>query len=112
LLSHDYFRAQHGRVNIVKSGCDFRDASRIVLSINTNAEQPSMEDGLPLLNVAIDRLAAVGSIPEDPETAEIVRSFAAVQQKQLSKVIAKVGVALDARFAFIRTQETNIANWV
>ena len=52
------------------------------------------------------------SVPEDPSTKAVVQTFLGVLGAEMDKKIGHSNVDLDARFSKVRTQETNVGNFV
>jgi len=100
---HDYCVEEVNKVHIVKSGTDFRDLSAIWLKrrVGENVEIVSME------HIEIN-----SKVPEDSEVAELVSNTLRKIGLNLNRVLGETAVPLDARFAEIRTKETNISNFV
>jgi len=55
-------------------------------------------------------VAADGAV--HPEAASIVAEFNASIASRMSEPVGRTAVALDARFATVRTQESNVGNYV
>lgn len=128
---HEYYcelDAPAGQPGLVKSACDFRYLSEILLT-----RQPPGPSDLPVDPAAPSVPKFMGtkttptangwfvtvvmhevrqSIPEDPKMAEIVRSFADVLGRKLQQIVGLCRVPMDARFKALRTHETNAGNWV
>ncbi|XP_022107519.1 uncharacterized protein LOC110988384 [Acanthaster planci] len=99
---HDYEVMEVNGKYIVKSGTDFRTLSRLELTF-TDFYQTSVE---------VERIDITSEIPEDEEVKEIVGTYQKILGKELEGTLGNIEVDLDARFASIRTQETNLGNFV
>eukprot|EP00750_Incisomonas_marina_P019856 INCI3638.3.p1 GENE.INCI3638.3~~INCI3638.3.p1 ORF type:complete len:664 (-),score=81.64 INCI3638.3:207-2198(-) len=125
---------------LVKSGCDFRDFTSIRveppqasspplplsdplsgITNNVSFQQPTVAvqptQGLRPVVVAVDRHSVRKDDPElesgaDSNMAALVEQYAASTRAAMKKVIAHTAVPLDARFAAVRSRETNVGNWV
>lgn len=128
---HEYYcelDAPAGQPALVKSACDFRYLSEILLTrhppipsdLPVGSAEPSSPQFMgtkstPTANgwyVSVVKHEVRQAIPEDPAMAEIVRSFADVLGRKLQQIVGLSRVAMDARFKALRTHETNAGNWV
>jgi len=136
---HDPFRERVNGVPIIKSGTDFRELSKVTITLGgdggdggdgtarvtegaTDADAPAgEEDATAPVGVGTRRarctveweaVYVTSEVPEDPEAAAMVAECGRELTKTLEIVIGELGVALDFRFAQIRTQETNGSNFV
>ncbi|XP_048735520.2 mannosylglucosyl-3-phosphoglycerate phosphatase-like isoform X3 [Ostrea edulis] len=98
---HDYGLEIVNNTNIVKSGTDFRNLSKITLKKN----------GLQL-HVDIEKVDITSDIAEDPETLEVVKHMQGDINSKMEEVLGYMSVELDGRFSAVRSQETNLGNFV
>ena len=103
---HDHFY-NHKIVNgthILRSGSDFKQLSYI--------EARRKEEGHPGWDFDIVRRDLVRALPEDLATLAIVDKLISSLKHKLEKPIGYTAVALDGRFSTVRTQESNLGNFV
>ena len=121
-------------VPIVKSGTDFRYLSEIRISLarlparavpscagapeelmgafeSSAAAQPSYAPARRLF-VEVVKHSVLSSVPEDPVVAAIVDGYNRVLDSKMESVIGMSKVALDSRFAVVRSQECAVGNLV
>ena len=103
---HDVFSTTVNGVPLIKSGTDFRNFTKIEVTVGAAGE-------------AGKRVACTWALqdvnesdPEDEVAAGIVKEYCGELEKAMQKVLGVLGTPLDARFGKIRTQETNCSNWV
>ena len=102
---------------ILKSGTDFRELSEAVLEVRgIKSDAPGGEesdDSRPTVRVISARRIEVASdAAADEATADLVHSFEALVSQKMEAAIGGAAVALDARFKTIRSEESNISNFV
>ncbi|KAH8280370.1 hypothetical protein KR018_003630 [Drosophila ironensis] len=106
LGGHDHVREVteiNGKM-IVKSGTDFQQFSVITMERNpANREQFTTD---------VKCVDVTAKIPEDPELKQELSKYAKFIESKLSDVMGVFSVELDGRFSRVRTQETNLGNWV
>lgn len=91
---------------VLNSGTDFRDLTEVRIEF---ADQP----GPRPFKVASTRHVEIdSSIAEDPEMRVLVDQCQGEVSAMMDVVLGETAVDLDSRFASIRTQETNIGNFV
>eukprot|EP00698_Gefionella_okellyi_P023220 TRINITY_DN785_c0_g1_i4.p1 TRINITY_DN785_c0_g1~~TRINITY_DN785_c0_g1_i4.p1 ORF type:complete len:450 (+),score=111.83 TRINITY_DN785_c0_g1_i4:389-1738(+) len=98
---HDAGWEKIGNVPILKSGVDFRQLSHLTLTF----------DGTKLQNVELQTVFITDEIPQDKPMLELVQKLAA-EVPTTDKIIGYLALDFEARFAKIRTEETNIGNAV
>lgn len=106
LGGHDHFY-NHKFVNgthILRSGTDFKQLSYI--------EARRKEERHSGWDFDIVRRDIVRAIPEDPETIAMVDKLTSNLKHKLEKPIGYTAVPLDGRFSTVRTQESNLGNFV
>lgn len=96
---HVYEIVKVNNLNIIKSGTDFRQFSKITL---TKTEQQ--------LDVQIDKIDVTASFAEDAELKAELNHYSEMIEEKMGIVLGNFSCELDARFAKIRTSETNIGN--
>jgi len=95
------------RTWVVKSGTDFRELSLLTVELP--------QGGVTLQNrpiVCSKRIEITKDIPEHQETAETVKSYMLKLGDAMDEVVGETSVDLDGRFKIIRTQESNLGNFV
>lgn len=106
LGGHDHFYA-HSLINgthVLRSGSDFKQLS--YLELRRSSERQGKWD------IDIWRRDMVSAVPEDKETVDLVNKLTSKLKKSLAKPIGYTASPLDARFTTVRTQESNIGNFV
>jgi 5'-nucleotidase len=98
--------APHG-CYVLKSGTDFKDLTRLTLAFD---DLPNGTCKVRVENVV--REAVVKSIAEDPETKECVDEFLNILGSEMDKTIGFTNVPLEGRFVKVRTEETNLGNFI
>ncbi|VDP75607.1 unnamed protein product [Echinostoma caproni] len=89
---------------VIKSGTDFRHLGHVHLILDAKTKR--------LKQVKFDLIPIDKSWTPDPEVAKMVETVSAAMNERLSRVIGKIDVPLDGRFAMIRSQETNMGNFL
>ncbi|XP_059616059.1 snake venom 5'-nucleotidase isoform X1 [Phlebotomus argentipes] len=90
--------------NIVKSGTDFRQFSKIAIENERDA------DGR--LKMEIERVDVTASYSEDETLKAELEKYSATIELRMEEVLGTFSVELDGRFSQIRTMETNLGDWV
>lgn len=106
LGGHDHFYA-HQIINgthLLRSGTDFKQLSYIEAR-----RKPSGQAGW---DFNITRRNVVRSVAEDPDTVDLVDKLSSSLKNKLEKPIGYTAVPLDGRFTTVRTQESNLGNFV
>ena len=98
--------APHG-CYVLKSGTDFKDLTRLTLAFD---DLPNGKCRVRVENVV--REAVIKSIAEDPETKQCVDRFLEILGSEMDKIIGFTNVPLEGRFEKVRTEETNLGNFV
>ena len=91
----------HGTL-IFKSGTDFRQLTDAIVTFNEVGN----------IEVVTKRYDITSSVKPDEKTAKIVNSYFKVMEKKMKKIVGEVHVDLECRFSKIRTEETNVGNWI
>lgn len=102
---HVYEIIKVDHLNVVKSGTDFRQFSKITLS-------KSMKDNSPHLDVDIERIDVTSAFEEDADLKKELSHYSEMIESKMGIVLGTFTCELDARFAKIRTSETNLGNWI
>jgi len=101
---HEYgCREVNGRM-IVKSGTDFRNYSVITLTFAA--------DKTGHVNVNVQEGQVDSSITEDKEVQSIVAEYTHLMGEEMDSVLGDIDVDLDGRFEIVRTQESNLGNFI
>lgn len=118
---HDYeLRKVNGKL-IVKSGTDFRTFSKIDLVFhsaginngNNNLITSDDQSGRPFVDVTVTEICVNSySFPEDSELKEQLDKYSDIIEGKMDTVLGQFACDMDGRFASIRTQETNLGNFV
>ncbi|KMY92833.1 uncharacterized protein Dsimw501_GD10747, isoform A [Drosophila simulans] len=106
LGGHDHVREVteiNGKM-IVKSGTDFQQFSVITIERDAANREHFTTD--------VKCFDVTAKIPEDPELKQELSKYAKFIESKLSDVMGVFSVELDGRFSRVRTQETNLGNWV
>jgi 5'-nucleotidase len=100
---HTLLESAAGGAPIFKMTADARELGRIDLNVSkTSGELESIDWKV---------MPVTSETKEDPEFAVVYRKYAGLL-KELSQVVGRTSVALDARSAENRTRETNVGNMV
>eukprot|EP00927_Polykrikos_kofoidii_P072520 TRINITY_DN68624_c0_g1_i1.p1 TRINITY_DN68624_c0_g1~~TRINITY_DN68624_c0_g1_i1.p1 ORF type:complete len:1791 (+),score=282.65 TRINITY_DN68624_c0_g1_i1:195-5567(+) len=91
---------------VLKSGTDFRDITVLTLDFS----KPSGKKCFSVVHSSHEEIVA--SIPEEPQMKVFVDECMAKLGSAMDKILCDSAVDLDCRFSSIRTQETNIGNFV
>ncbi|KAG7160320.1 Trifunctional nucleotide phosphoesterase protein YfkN-like [Homarus americanus] len=86
---------------ILKSGTDFREFSTITLS----------QEGTDV-NVDIEKVVVDSKFEPDEDLKEALVEYEAVVGEKMEEALGTFSVELDGRFSSIRTQETNLGNFI
>ncbi|XP_069950309.1 mannosylglucosyl-3-phosphoglycerate phosphatase isoform X3 [Cherax quadricarinatus] len=86
---------------VLKSGTDFREFSTITLS----------QEGTSI-NVDIEKVVVDSKFEPDEELKEALKEYEAVVGEKMEETLGTFSVELDGRFSSIRTQETNLGNFI
>lgn len=99
---HVYEIVKINNTNIIKSGTDFRQFSRITLKKSNPND----------LDVDIEKIEVTSSFAEDSVLKEELKKYSEMIESKMGIVLGEFTCELDARFSQIRTSETNIGNWI
>ena len=96
---HDYGTAFINNRWVIKSGTDFRELSLIQISKSGLVKK-------------IEKYSTTAAIKENEEIKSIVNRYLKDITGELEIVLGYMNVELEGRFSYIRTQETNLGNFV
>ncbi|KAL3859708.1 hypothetical protein ACJMK2_009913 [Sinanodonta woodiana] len=99
---HDYNVELVNGKYIIKSGTDFRNLSKITITLNHSG----------MMVVDVQRVDLDSSIEEDPDVKESVNHIRGDIDLKMDEELGTMAVEMDGRFSSIRTQETNLGNFV
>lgn len=105
---HVYEIVKVNNLNIIKSGTDFRQFSKITLTKSLRKDTESE----PQLHVEIEKIDVTSAYAEDLELKAELNHYSEMIEEKMGIVLGNFSVELDARFAKIRTSETNLGNWI
>jgi 5'-nucleotidase len=100
---HEPLVAEEGKALITKAGSDARYLVQVDLWLKPDGT-------LVERSWAFHEVSA--RVPEDPEVAAVVRRYAERLDRELDTVVGRTAVPLEARRRALRTQETNLGNFV
>ncbi|CAH8590502.1 unnamed protein product [Heterobilharzia americana] len=89
---------------VLKSGSDYKTFSH--LRINYDKEN------CKILDVKIEQVLIDSHWKPDEEVLQLVSQYTEKLESKLDRSLGRIEVPLDARFASVRTQETNIGNLI
>ncbi|KAI1810444.1 Metallo-dependent phosphatase [Poronia punctata] len=98
--NHSFIKGTH----VLRSGTDFKQLSYI--------EARRASDGSGRWDFDITRRDVTSEIPEDKSTKELVEKLTSSLKTTIQRPVGYTTTPLDARFSTVRTQESNIGNWV
>lgn len=102
---HVYEIVKIDHLNVIKSGTDFRQFSKI--SLNKGTVQDKSD-----LDVIIEKIDVTSSFEEDAALKEELSKYSSMMESKMEIVLGNFTCELDARFSKIRTSETNLGNWI
>lgn len=115
LGGHDHFYG-HQLINgahILRSGTDFKNLSYIEAYRRPSSPTTQTHNSSPPeWSYRITRRDITRSIPSDPATLTLVSKLTSTLKSKLEKPIGYTFTPLDARFTTVRTQESNLGNFV
>jgi len=98
---HDYTVKQINGTWVIKSGTDFRNLSQITLQFSGDS-----------VNVTVEKVDITSDLEPDPEMQSIVDEYRGIMGAEMDKVIGHLESNLEGRFARIRSEETNLGNFI
>lgn len=102
---HVYEIVKVNHLNVVKSGTDFRQFSKITVKKSKVNEEMQ-------LDVDIEKVDVTSSFEEDADLKAELRQYSEMIESKMGIVLGNFSCTLDARFAMIRTSETNLGNFI
>ncbi|OXA43429.1 Trifunctional nucleotide phosphoesterase protein YfkN [Folsomia candida] len=103
LGGHDHVYDING-IPVLKSGTDFRDFSAISVTFDKdNANKPKFN---------IERISITSDYEEDAALKAELDVFTATMSSKLEDILGEFHVDIDGRFEVVRTQESNLGNFV
>ncbi|RNA30440.1 trifunctional nucleotide phosphoesterase -like [Brachionus plicatilis] len=99
---HDYVVKQINEKWIIKSGTDFRELSVIELDLSEKFRGVNK----------IEKYIIDSKIEENLEIKSIIDSYLENVNKELDQTLGQMNVELEGRFSYVRTQETNLGNFI
>lgn len=96
---HDYGASKINDRWVIKSGTDFREFSLIEMIS-------------PSKIVKIEKYQIDSSVEENQEIKDLVESYTKDLNAELEVVLGYMNVELEGRFSYVRTQETNLGNFI
>ena len=94
---------------LLKSGTDFRDLTTVTMQFH---DDPVTGECTVTIPDKPEHEVIDSHVEEDKETKDCVNSFLSLLGSEMEKVIGFTNVPLEARFQKVRTQETNLGNFV
>ena len=99
---HDFeYKEINGKM-IIKSGTDFQNYALVTLAFKSDGH----------VGVDVQKSTVDSSIPEDEEVKAIVQEYEKLVGDKMDEVLGHILVDLDGRFRIIRTQESNLGNFI
>ena len=111
---YDYVVKQHGPHGtwLVKSGVNFQSLTELRIYVPDVCEIDGGGGAADFITVRATRHDTPPSLTEDPIIKDLVAKLRAEAESLLNLEIGFVPVELDARFATLRTRESNVGNFV
>ncbi|XP_041771895.1 snake venom 5'-nucleotidase isoform X3 [Anopheles merus] len=101
----DELHNQIDDTHVIKSGTDFRQFSKIGISLNRN------QNGK--ININVEKVDVNSTkYSEDSELKNELKKYSETIESKMDEVLGTFAVELDGRFSAIRTSETNLGNWI
>ncbi|XP_065211905.1 trifunctional nucleotide phosphoesterase protein YfkN isoform X2 [Planococcus citri] len=85
---------------IIKSGTDFRQFSKITIDFENSC------------SVNVEEINVLKSTPDDPAVVQLLDKYKGTIMCKMTEVLGTFHVDLEGRFCKIRTEETNLGNWM
>lgn len=101
---HHYETKEHESKIFVKSGTDFREFTELEIDFTTEI------DGRPL--VTTKRHEITKNLEEDPFIKSGLEQYSEILGEKMEEVLGEMQVDLDGRFSTVRTQESNLGNFI
>lgn len=101
---HVYEITELNGIKIIKSGTDFRQFSKITIQRERTASGH--------LQIDVERYDVTSEYAEDTELRDQLATYSNMIDLKMTEVLGTFSVELDGRFSSIRTQETNLGDWI
>ena len=96
---------------MLRSGTDFKNLSYIE-AYRSSPTTPTTSSSQSKWSYRITRRDVTRSIPADPDTLTLVSKLTSTLKSKLEKPVGYTFTPLDARFTTVRTQESNLGNFI
>lgn len=106
---HVYEVIKFNHLNVIKSGTDFRQFSKITLEKTPTGNH---DEDFASLQVNVEKIDVTSKYEEDAVLKVELSKYSAMIESKMTEVLGNFSVELDARFSMIRTSETNLGNWI
>lgn len=107
LGGHDHVCENHivNDIHVIKSGTDFRQFGLITIKNERN--------NTGTLNLEFEPINVTSTLyTENQELKDILRTYSDQIESRMDEVMGNFSTELDGRFSIIRSQETNLGDWV
>jgi 5'-nucleotidase len=101
---HTFLQSAAGGTPILKMGSDARTLGRVDLYVDADSHL--------LQNMDWQAIPITDTLPEDPDVADVVKSYESKIDSALGSVIGQSTVVLDARQETNRREETNLGDFI
>uniref|UniRef100_A0A1A9X3Q6 5'-Nucleotidase C-terminal domain-containing protein n=1 Tax=Glossina brevipalpis TaxID=37001 RepID=A0A1A9X3Q6_9MUSC len=101
---HVYEINEVNGIKIIKSGTDFRQFSKITLIPKRNDKGKFPVD--------VEAIDVTSKFEEDLELKNELAKYSDLIETKMTEILGTFTVELDGRFSAVRTQETNLGDWV
>ncbi|KAJ6649497.1 Trifunctional nucleotide phosphoesterase protein YfkN [Pseudolycoriella hygida] len=91
-------------INVIKSGTDFRQFSKITINKDRNSEGK--------LDLSVEQIDVTSKYAEDKALKDELLQYSSTIESKMGEVLGNFCVELNGLFSSIRTSETNLGNWV
>ncbi|XP_059158773.1 mannosylglucosyl-3-phosphoglycerate phosphatase-like [Physella acuta] len=102
---HDYEIINVKGKYVIKSGTDFRNMCKLTLTQSNNNSNSGWD-------VNVEKVDLDSSVPEDPEMLKVVQANLSSIDDKMDTYLGCMNVEMDGRFSSVRTQETNLGNFI
>ncbi|GFS14998.1 5'-Nucleotidase [Elysia marginata] len=99
---HEYEVIKIGSKYVVKSGTDFREMSKITMKKSSGSSW----------DVEIEKVELDSCVAEDEDMKAVVTDRLTSVDEKMDTYLGHMNVDMDGKFASVRTQETNLGNFV
>lgn len=91
-------------IKVIKSGTDFRQFSKLTIKKKRLHNDK--------IDISIETVNVTSEFSEDQELKSILEKYTSVIAEKMKEELGVFSVELDGRFSMIRTEETNLGDWV